>query len=285
MSSRYIDLHLHSTASDGGYSPARLMEMAHARGLSAVALTDHDTVAGCEEAANRAAELGLEFIAGIELEAAHPRGVLHILGYFVDIRSPAILELAAAAIRNRVQRNKAILEKLAATGLRITEHDLADSASSQAIGRPHIAHALVRTNQVRDFRTAFSDYLGEGARCFVPLALPKAEQVIDAIRSAGGVASLAHPVRLKCESSLEMRTLVKRLRVAGLAGIETIHPSHTPSQKREYELLADSLGLAVTGGSDFHRLPPKQGHGVGFGRVRVLYEVLESLRLHQKAGS
>lgn len=252
--------------------------MAHARGLSSVALTDHDTVAGCEEAARRADQLGIEFIPGIELEAAHPRGVLHILGYFVDTAATALAELAAAAVQRRDERNAEILARLSALGMNLPPDVIERDMPRHAIGRPHIAHALVRAGHVRDFRAAFDDYLGQGAPAFVPLILPTAEAVLAAIRSAGGVASLAHPVRLGCGSSLELRTLVKRLRDAGLAAIETIHPSHLPIQIREYHRLADELRLAATGGSDFHRLPPKQAHGVGFGRVRVPYDLLESLR-------
>lgn len=333
MTQRFIDLHLHSSASDGRYPPARLIEMAHARGLSAVALTDHDTTAGLADAARRAAELNLEFIPGIELEAAHPRGTLHILGYFIDPASPAIQSLAARAIESRTNRNHAILEKLKTHGLRLTHEDLTSESehrrpagenennsitmdisesqsrhsvnnttpspslpdflpssfrtqnsefqihhpSTHAIGRPHIAHALVRTHQVKDFRTAFTDYLADGAKCFVPLTLPTAEEVLTAIRAAHGLASLAHPIRLKCESSLELRTLAKRLREAGLSAVEIIHPSHTPAQTADYEKLAADLKLATTGGSDFHRLPPKQGHGIGFGRVKVPYELLTNL--------
>ncbi|MBX3396301.1 MAG: PHP domain-containing protein [Phycisphaerae bacterium] len=275
---RWIDLHLHSTASDGGYPPSRLVEMAHARGLSAVALTDHDTVAGCEEAAARAAQLGVEFIPGIELEAAHPRGALHILGYFVDTACTALADLSAAAVQRRAERNREILERLRVLGVNLPQDVIEPDVPRHAIGRPHIAHALVRAGHVRDFRTAFNDYLADGAPAFVPFMLPAAEAVIAAIRSAGGLASLAHPVRLRYGSSLELRTLVKRLRDAGLAAIETIHPSHLPVQTREYHRLAEELGLAATGGSDFHRLPPKQEHGVGFGRVRVPYDLLESLR-------
>ncbi|MBK8270765.1 MAG: PHP domain-containing protein [Planctomycetes bacterium] len=328
MLQRFIDLHLHSSASDGRYPPARLIEMAHARGLSAVALTDHDTTAGLAEAARRAAELNLEFIPGIELEAAHPRGTLHILGYFIDPNSPALQSLAARAIESRTTRNEAILEKLAAEGLHLAMSDLTndlpanaeplttgfneqngshpapselsnlksdiqssmsqspdrhiakspDRQIAKSIGRPHIAHALVRTHQVKDFRTAFTDYLADGAKCFVPLNLPTAETVLSAITTAHGLASLAHPVRLNCESSLELRTLAKRLREAGLRAIETIHPSHTPAQTVDYEKLAAELKLSATGGSDFHRLPPKQGHGIGFGRVKVPYELLIPLR-------
>ena len=278
---RYIDLHMHSTASDGAYAPGRLMEMAHARGLAAVALTDHDTTAGLMEAQRRAAELGLEFVGGIELEAAHHAGVMHILGYFVTAESPALVDFCRRAAGGRADRNASMLERLAELGHRLEPFELAGRDPS-SIGRPHIADALVRRGVVRDFRCAFDELLGEGGRAYVPLKLPSAESVIEAIRASGGLAVLAHPVRLHARSSLELRTLVKRLRDAGMAGIEVWHPSHTPAQTLLYMDMAASLGLCSSGGSDFHRLPPKVEHGVGFGRVRVSYSVLDALKAQRE---
>lgn len=279
---RYIDLHMHSTASDGGHAPARLMEMAHSRGLSAVALTDHDTTAGLNEAAKRAGELGLEFIGGIELEAAHRAGVMHILGYFVSSGTGALADLSASAAQGRSDRNTAVLDRLAALGHRIDRSELGLREIS-TIGRPHIADALVKRGVVRDFRSAFDEWLGEGGKAFVPLKLASAERVVEAITADGGAAVLAHPVRLKCASSLELRTIAKRLRDAGMIGLEVWHPSHSPDQVRQYEVMARELNLCPTGGSDFHRLPPKVEHGVGFGRVRVTYDVLDALKSRRES--
>jgi len=281
LSQRYIDLHLHSTASDGAYRPARLVEMAHARDLSAIALTDHDTTAGLAEAAERAPQLGIEFVPGIELEAFHPRGVMHILGYFIDAECPALETFAGQARVRRAERNRAILEKLEPQGIRIGPLEF-EGREIDTIGRPHIADALVRLGHARSFRAAFDDYLGEKGAAYVALQLPRAEDAIAAIRSAGGFASLAHPVRLRAESLLELKTTLKRLRAAGLGGLEVWHPSHSAAQVRDYAEMCVAMELCPTGGSDFHRLPPSAQRGVGFGSRRLPYEILEWMRVAWK---
>lgn len=268
---------MHSTASDGGYAPARLMEMAHARGLKAVALTDHDTTSGCADAARRAAELGLEFISGVEFEAAHPRGALHILGYFVDSASPALQAFMSDASDRRRERNATMLARLEALDMGIAPDELRHRDLA-TLSRPHFADALVRAGHVRSFRAAFDELLCQAGRAYVPLRLSRHQDVIAAIRAAGGIASLAHPSRLCCESLLELRTIAKALRDAGLEAIEVWHPSHSPRQTGDYGAIAAALELCPTGGSDFHRLPPRPERGVGFGRVSVDYSVLEALR-------
>lgn len=269
---------MHSTASDGAYAPARLMELAHARGLAAVALTDHDTTAGLDEARGRAEALGMEFVAGVEIEAERTRGVLHILGYFVDPGNVALAALLVRVRETRDARNAAIFERLAALGIRLDGAAIARGAGA-ALGRPHIAEALLRAGAARDYRAAFRDYLADGAAAHVPLARPSSAEIIAAVRAAGGAAALAHPTTLGCRASLELRTLVQRLRDEGLAAIETIHPSLAPGQRAELERLAARLDLATTGGSDFHALARRESRGVGFARERVPYDRLVALRM------
>jgi predicted metal-dependent phosphoesterase TrpH len=274
---RWIDLHMHSTASDGAFSPGRLMELAHIRGLHACALTDHDTTAGLAEAGAAAARLDLEFVPAIELAAERTRGVLHILGYFIDPASPALNKHLAEIIARRDERNRGILERLAALGIHLEPDAIAREAAG-IVGRPHIAQALVRIGAARDLPDAFARFLGNGAAAQVERRTAPAAEVIGAIRAAGGIASLAHPTQLKCESALELETVLHDLRDSGLQAIEVRHPDHAPAQADDFLELAQRLQLIPTGGSDFHALATRIEHGVGFGKVRVPYEWLAQLR-------
>lgn len=274
---RYIDLHLHSTASDGVYTPAKVMQMAAARGLAAVALTDHDTVAGLAEARAAAAQVGIEFIAGIELAAEYPRGTMHILGYGIDPANQNLLALTAEIVAARDQRNRDVLGKLAALNVRIDYDDLKRRHAGAVIGRPHIAAALVRAGAASSFQDAFERFLGRGGAAFSERPNPPPSRIIDVIRGAGGVAVLAHPSQLNYESRLELETVLHSLRTAGLAGIEVIHPDHRSDQTSDYMEFAGRLGLAMTGGSDFHAFPTDPSR-IGFGRTRVPYAWLEAVR-------
>ena len=281
-SGRYIDLHLHSTASDGVYAPAKVMEMAAARGLAAVALTDHDTVGGVEEARQAAARVGIEFITGIEFAAEYPRGTMHILGYGINPSEPGLLALIDEIIASREARNRAVLDRLAAMQIRIDYDELKKRHPRAVIGRPHIAAALVRGGHAANFQDAFDRLLGRGGAAHVERASPSAERIIGVVRDAGGAAVLAHPSQLKCASRLELETVLHRLRAAGLAGIEVIHPDHQSDQTRDYIEHAAKLGLVTTGGSDFHAFPA-DAKRIGFGRTRVPYAWLEALQSRMAA--
>lgn len=275
---RWIDLHMHSTASDGVYPPAKLMQMARDRGLSAVALTDHDTVSGLREAAETAARIGLEFVPGIELAATRDRGALHILGYFVDPACPAFQTVLTKLVERRHDRNRAILSRLAEFGIDIDYERLRRDAGTEVVGRPHIAAAMIRCGAVAGLREAFGRFLGRGRPAFVARETLSAEDAIAVIREAGGVASLAHPSQLGCETRLELETILYRLKAAGLGAIEVLHPDHSTRISKEYGDLASRLGLATTGGSDFHALGPVIVRGVGFVKPRIPYSWLDLLR-------
>ncbi len=281
-SGRYIDLHLHSTASDGVYAPAKVMEMAAARGLAAVALTDHDTVAGLEEARSAAQRVGIEFVTGIELAAEYPRGTMHILGYGIDVGNSGLLALTKEIVAAREIRNRAILDNLAGMGIRIDYDDLKSRHPRAVIGRPHIAAALIRYGAASNFQDAFDRFLGRGAAANVERTSPSAATIIGAIRGAGGAAVLAHPSQLKCASRLELETILHNLRSEGLSGIEVTHPDHRSDQTEDYTAFARQLGLATTGGSDFHAFPADATR-IGFGRTRVPYAWLDALRSRMAA--
>jgi len=275
---RWIDLHLHSTASDGAHPPAMVVELSHVRGLSAIALTDHDTVAGLDEAQQAARRTGIDFIPGIELEATFRKKRLHLLGYFIDPSSETLTTSLTDMIRWRHERNEQIVAKLKSLGITLDYEAIRARHPNAAIGRPHIADELMRQHVVSGFQQAFTRYLGSDAPAYVPRRSLEADQAIDIIRRAGGVASLAHPSRVNCQSTLELSTLVSGLVDVGLGAIEVQHPDHSPEQSQLYAGLADRYRLAMTGGSDFHSLGRTISRGTGFAKLRVPEEWLHALR-------
>lgn len=275
---RWIDLHMHSTASDGVHPPSELMRLCAQRNLSAVALTDHDTIAGLAEAAAAAKEEGVELIPGVELAARLGPYSVHLLGYFFDPANTALLAALEQIRQWRRERNNAILERLAHLGIVLDFPSVANADHS--LGRPHFAHALVRAGHATDLPNAFTCFLARGGRAYVPRQTLSPADAIAAVRNAGGIVSLAHPCQVRTASTLELETLVGRLRDLGLQAIEVHHTEHTATQTRAYLDIARRLGLAMTGGSDYHgrpgARPPQQG--VGFSRVRVPLDLLPPLR-------
>lgn len=260
---------MHSTASDGTDNPAELPALAKSAGLDAIALTDHDTTAGLPDAAAAAARIGLTFIPGIELSAdpavlandnsdsAPRRGTLHILGYFVEHDAPGLVEIGVRLRQARAQRNPEIVDNLQKLGVRITYDQVLEVAGavddeSVIVGRPHIAQVLVDKGYVRSIHEAFARYIGEGAAAYARKDRLSAKQAIDAIRQAGGLAVLAHPVQLRGLSHDELEMLVRRMRDIGLVGIETRHSDHSPADVNRLTGLAKRLDLITTGGSDYH---------------------------------
>jgi hypothetical protein len=261
---RFVDLHTHSSASDGALSPAQLVGLARRQGLAGLALTDHDTTAGLVEATEAARAVGIGFVAGVELSARYQPGVMHILGYGIDPGERTLSELLAWFRANRDERNPQMIRKLQDAGVEIEMADVlavaggepdADPArpsAERSIGRLHIAEALRRRGHCRDHRDAFERFIGRGAVGYVAKAYRSPAEVIAAVRSAGGLAVLAHPSQLKCRNRSQLETVVRGLISHGLEGIEVYHSDHSPEQTRQYLDLARQLGLAMTGGSDFH---------------------------------
>lgn len=244
----FVDLHTHSTASDGSRSPADVVAAARAVGLSALALTDHDTVGGLAEAQRAAAAGGIRIIAGIELSAVEEDTETHILG--LHLTEVAELESRLVAIREmRVARAQRIVELLNELGVPVTMQMVLDQAQGGAVGRPHVARALIAGGWCGDFREAFERYLGNGKRAFVAKGrLPLAE-AIALIHRAGGIAVLAHP------GALCTRDRVVHLASLGLDGVEVLHPSHSWEDSRRLDALAGELDLVRSGGSDWHGAP------------------------------
>lgn len=246
-----IDLHTHSSVSDGTETPGELVASAAAAGLDVVALTDHDTTAGWAEASDAARRLGVALVPGTEVSALS-RGVsVHLLSYLQDPAAPALAGLVAQTRDARLHRGRAIVERLS-QDLPITWDDvLAQQQPGTVVGRPHIADALVALGVVPDRTAAFADLLSARGRYYVPYYAPEAAEAVEAVLASGGVPVFAHPGadgrgRVVPDSAIE------ELAEAGLAGLEVDHRDHTPEQRARLAALADRLGLLVTGSSDYH---------------------------------
>lgn len=258
MSTGFVDLHCHSTASDGTLTPTQVVGLANRCGLSALALTDHDTVAGVGEAASAAERVGLDFLPGIEISAEYPvPGTLHILGYGVDPDNPRLTRLTDELIAGRDSRNPRIVAKLNEMGVAVTMNEWEDEAKGNVLGRPHLAAILHRKGYVSSIKQAFDWYIGQGAPAYFDKERLTPRQAIERIRASGGVPVLAHPIQLRTTNDAELERVVKDLLDLGLVGLEVIHSDHDAGQIEKYTQLASRFKLLKTGGSDFHGLNKK----------------------------
>jgi len=280
----YVDLHCHSTASDGTLPPAEVVRLAKQSGLVGLALTDHDTIGGVEEAAAEAQRLGLTFLVGIEISCEYPApGTMHILGYGVDPQSPTLRDLTRRLLEGRDNRNPRIIQKLNELGVSITMREVEEEARTGAvdktkpIGRPHIAAVLVRKGYVSSIKQAFDKYLAQGGAAYFDKERLTMREAMDLIRQSGGMPVLAHPVQLRTENDAQLERVVKDLVDLGLVGLEVIHSDHDAGLAEKYSRLADRYGLLKTGGSDFHGTNKKDIRlGLANGR-RIPREFLDRL--------
>ncbi len=246
-----VDLHTHTTASDGRHRPAEVVRLAKEAGLSGVAVTDHDTVAGIAEALSAGAEYGIRVIPGVEISTAAEGRDIHILGYGFRADDPLFLKRLISLRETRNRRNDMIIARLNDLGMEITLAEVEEAAVASprgdgSIGRPHMAEVLVRKGYAKDFRDAFDRYLAEGAAAYVnPQRISPAEAV-RWIREAGGAAIVAHPGLYRADS------LVLELLDGEADGLEAYHSDHDEAQQLHYQAMAESRGKLVTGGSDFH---------------------------------
>lgn len=241
----HVDLHAHSTASDGSQSPAAAVEVAHRAGVAALALTDHDTLAGIADAQRAAAPLGLRLVPGVELSVHHGTHEVHLLG--LHIRDVDALQDELTVYRDRrTARAQSIVGKLNALGVAITMESVLTMAAGGAVGRPHVSRALIAGGVVKDAREAFDRYLGTGRPAYVVKERFEIADGIQMIHRAGGLAVLAHP------AGEGRRERLEPLVAAGLDGIEVRHPSHGAEDTKRLAALTDFFGLVPSGGSDWH---------------------------------
>jgi hypothetical protein len=266
-----IDLHVHSTASDGSHAPEVVVKRASGAGLGAIALTDHDTLAGIPEALAAGERFGVRVIGGCEFSAAAPWGEMHVLGYFLPSDSAALDAFLERCRADRVRRARAMVEQLQRLGVGLSfEHVLHESAGG-AVGRPHVARAIVRHGSAIDLGDAFDRFLGRGRPAFVEKTLPAFRAIAELVHQSGGLVSVAH---LKERGT---RAFIERLKGEGLDAVETRHPSHDPDLRARLTDIALKLGLLRTGGSDWHGDPePGVTHGT-IGSQAVPREWLDRL--------
>lgn len=279
MNPGWIDLHTHTTASDGSLTPSQLVEAAVSAGLEAVAVTDHDTADGVDEALEAGLQLGIRVIPGIEITALMDDGILHLLGYEIDPHEEGLASCIAQLKKARAERNPKIIGKLQEMGIPIELSQVESIAGRGQVGRPHMAEALFELGAVSSLQEAFDRYLSPGSCAYVPKFRFEPGAVLQFILGAGGIPVMAHPYQTNLEGE-ELRRLVADLREQGLEGIEVHYSYHTPEQSAFYRELAEEFDLVQTGGTDFHGERKKDIElGRGRGDLRVPAALLEQFDL------
>ncbi|GAB6906106.1 conserved hypothetical protein [Desulfosarcina cetonica] len=278
-----IDLHIHSTASDGSLTPSEILTMAVKLGLKAIAITDHDTLSGSAAAINGGIPSALQFLTGIEISAAAPpgyrmNGSVHILGYGIALGNPVLSSLLDQLQQAREDRNPQIIARLNALGMDLSMDELAAVVGDAMAGRPHIAQLMIKKKLATSIDDAFDRFLGKNKPAYVHKYRAPMDAAIDAIRQAGGIAVLAHPILNGITDSDLFEKFLLTLKAMGLQGIEAYYPDHSSALTAEYCRLAHKHDLLITGGSDFHGdATPGICMGVGDGRLHVPYALYTSL--------
>ncbi|MBO5373313.1 MAG: PHP domain-containing protein [Lachnospiraceae bacterium] len=279
MDTRKIDLHVHSTESDGTFTPAELVLEAQKAGLSAFALTDHDTVNGVAAAKEAAKNTEIELISGVELSTEYKDKEVHVVGLFLDETDSALLKHLALFRQKRDGRNEAMCALLRKEGFDITEEAMRKMFPEAAVlTRAHVANFLVNKGYISSISVAFDKYIGDGCRCQVSREMITPQEGIKLIHNAGGVAVLAHPILYKM-SDTRIHELLADCKNTGLDGVEAIYSTYQPGDERYIRKLAAEYDLKISGGSDFHGTnKPRIKLGTGMGNMYVPYEVLDNLR-------
>lgn len=286
-----IDLHIHTTASDGTFTPSEIVAHAVKLKLKAIAITDHDTLAGSGEALSSGIPAALEFLTGVEISAAppplyHQAGSFHLLGYSIRLDDAVLnrtLEKLQAARKNR---NPAIIDRLNALGISISLDEVRALAGEAQLGRPHIAQLMVNKGVVSSIDEAFDQFLGADKPAYVDKYRVKCSHAITAILEAGGIPVLAHPGLLEYESDQQLDELIGLVKQMGIQGIEVYYPEHTADQTVLFKELAQRHDLLMTGGTDFHGgIHPEIEMGSGKGNLHISYELYQKLIQHKKRTS
>ncbi len=277
-----IDLHIHSTASDGTLSPAEILKLAQKLKLRAIAITDHDTIAGSKEALQTGIPPSVKFLTGVEISASSPpsisyAGSFHILGYSIRLDDPQLNKTLAVLQQARKNRNPQIVKRLNSMGFEFSLKDVAKEIGDGQLGRPHIARYLIKKGFVKSIDEAFKKYLAQGKPAYVDKYRVDCSRAIEIIIDAGGIPVLAHPILLNFDKN-ETNDLFALLKDMGLKGIEVYYPENPPGMTTFYSKLAERYGLLKTGGTDFHgSLKPDIQMGSGREDFAVPYEIYEKL--------
>ncbi len=275
----YIDLHVHSTASDGSLSPVKIIQAADKANLRAIAITDHDTIDGSVEALQHQHSSGVEILPGVEISASFESGAMHILGYLIRLDDVSLRGVLKVLQKARASRNLQIIERLQGLGVDISYDEILKASGGGQVGRPHIAHVLVQKGIVQNIDNAFNKLLRKGSPAYAEKYRLLPVEAIEAISGAGGVPVLAHPFTLNAKTEGDLERVLVELKQAGLKGVEAYCPGHGPELTAMYERLADHHGLLVTGGTDFHgALKPEVHIGIGRGDLRIPYRLVEELK-------
>ncbi len=273
-----IDLHTHTSASDGTYSPTALVTLAKEQGIEAIAVTDHDTIEGLPEAMETGERLGVEVISGMELSVEYAPGSMHILGLLINPEDKGLNDTLAKLQESRSARNPQIIEKLNELGMPITMEEVEKISGGGQLGRPHIAAALVKNGHVKNTQEAFDKYLKKGASAYFERVRLSRKEAADLIHGAGGLLILAHPGTLTVDGS-KFDYLLSELKDAGFDGIEVFYNNHSQAEEDRLMKIADKLEFIISGGTDFHgKNKPSIKLGVGYGNMAIPYEVLQEMK-------
>jgi len=277
-----IDLHIHSTASDGTLSPLEILTLAQELNIAAISITDHDTLEGSKDALSCGIPPSVKFLTGVEISADPPpsfsfAGSFHILGYAVDVKNQELNHTLSKLKDSRENRNPRILKRLSSLGIEIALEEVLNLAGGSQTGRPHIAQLMVKKGYVPSIDAAFDEYLGNGKPAYVNRFRFECEKTIQAILNAGGIPVLAHPFLLNIKNEV-LENLIATLKEMGLRGIEVYYPEHTQDIIAYYTRLARHYNLLITGGTDFHGdINPEIKMGSGKGDLFIPYALYEKL--------
>ena len=277
-----IDLHVHTTASDGQYTPAQIIQKAAEKNIKVIAITDHDTTAGLSEAREAGKQLGVTVVGGIEINITFPTGEFHLLGLGLKEPSKSLNIIVENVIRNRFDRNKQIIEKMNEDGVPLTLEELEADFPGTVIGRPHFAAELVKHKVVKNRQQAFDQYLARGRKWYVPRICTNLDEAIVAIRESGGVPIVAHPMSLYLSWG-RLPDFLTDCYEKGVVGIEAFHPGARVTECLRLEELGRKIGFIITAGSDFHgekiRADRKLGHTCGGKKIDDKYYYEELLKV------
>jgi len=278
-----IDLHIHSTASDGTFSPAEILALAKDLNLAAIAITDHDTINGSKEALDIGVPSSLKFLTGVEISASPPpsfsySGSLHILGYAIKLDDPLLNKALTTLQEARKNRNPGIIDRLNSMDVAISMDELLIEVGDGQLGRPHIARLMVKKGYVESIKEAFDKYLGKGKPAYVDKYRIDCSMAIEVILGAGGIPVIAHPFLLNPGDVADIENLIIMLKKMGLKGIEVYYPEHSPHVMSQFADMANRHELLMTGGTDFHgSLKPEIKMGSGRGNFFAPYMLYEKL--------